>query len=533
MSNESQPTSSSTWSDSSRESATDVVLRARGIGRRYGGVPALSPIDLEIRAGEVLGIVGENGAGKSTLLKILSGVVAPSEGTLEMADAQGALRATQLKSVRDATGAGIALVHQELNLAENLDLAGCIFLGREPARWGVLDLNAMRRDAAMWLARVGLDLDPRTPCSVLPIAQRQLVEIAKALSCQARVLILDEPTSSLSLRETDRLLVILAELRAQGVAVVFVSHHLDEVMRIADRVVVLRDGHSRGTLLRGEFDRAGLERLMVGRDITTNARRAQHGDAATCLTVSRVVSAHRKRREVSFTVRAGEIVGLAGLVGAGRTEVLEAIAGITTHEGQVHLDGIELRGLAAERVRRGVTLVPEDRARHGCFLEDPVAMNLSLAWIDQRSRLGTVDRAGERTLVQEMVTRMAVRPPQSQRRVHTLSGGNQQKTVLGRWIAVAPRLLLLDEPTRGVDVGARGEIHDHVRRLADAGSAVLFASSELEEVLLLADRIIVMHEGAIMGELAAHEATELAIMHLATGPSHAAADESPDGAVHA
>ena len=533
MSNESQPTSSSTWSDSSRESATDVVLRARGIGRRYGGVPALAPIDLDIRTGEVLGIVGENGAGKSTLLKILSGVVAPSEGTLEMADAQGALRATQLKSVRDATGAGIALVHQELNLAENLDLAGCIFLGREPARWGVLDLNAMRRDAAMWLARVGLDLDPRTPCSVLPIAQRQLVEIAKALSCQARVLILDEPTSSLSLRETDRLLVILAELRAQGVAVVFVSHHLDEVMRIADRVVVLRDGQSRGTLLRGEFDRAGLERLMVGRDITTNDRRAQHGDAATCLTVSRVVSAHRKRREVSFTVRAGEIVGLAGLVGAGRTEVLEAIAGITTHEGQVHLDGIELRGLAAERVRRGVTLVPEDRARHGCFLEDPVAMNLSLAWIDQRSRLGTVDRSGERTLVQQMVTRMAVRPPQSQRRVHTLSGGNQQKTVLGRWIAVAPRLLLLDEPTRGVDVGARGEIHDHVRRLADAGSAVLFASSELEEVLLLADRIIVMHEGAIMGELAAHEATELAIMHLATGPSHAAADESRDGAVHA
>ena len=355
-----------------------MVLRARGIGRRYGGVPALSPIDLDICAGEVLGIVGENGAGKSTLLKILSGVVAPSEGTLEMADAQGALRATQLKSVRDATGAGIALVHQELNLAENLDLAGCIFLGREPARWGVLDLNAMRRDAAMCLARVGLDLDPRTP-------QRQLVEIAKALSCQARVLILDEPTSSLSLRETDRLLVILAELRAQGVAVVFVSHHLDEVMRIADRVVVLRDGQSRGTLLRGEFDRAGLERLMVGRDITTNDRRAQHGDAATCLTVSRVVSAHRKRREVSFTVRAGEIVGLAGLVGAGRTEVLEAIAGITTHEGQVHLDGIELRGLAAERVRRGVTLVPEDRARHGCFLEDPVAMNLSLAWIDQRS----------------------------------------------------------------------------------------------------------------------------------------------------
>jgi ABC-type sugar transport system ATPase subunit len=240
-------------------------------------------------------------------------------------------------------------------------------------------------------------------------------------------------------------------------------------------------------------------------------------DAAVRVEVAALVTAHRRRRPVSFSVRAGEIVGLAGLVGAGRTEVLEAIAGVTAHGGEVRLDGRVLAGDAPARVRRGVAIVPEDRARHGLFLENPVAMNMSLAWIDRTSRARLVDRRGEAGLVSRMVARMQLRPPQPARRVQTLSGGNQQKAVIGRWLAVDPAVLLLDEPTRGVDVGARAEIHAEVRRLAEAGSAVLFASSELEEVLLLADRILVMHDGAIAGELAAHEATEVAIMHLATG----------------
>jgi ribose transport system ATP-binding protein len=494
-----------------------VVLSVRGVGRRYAGVAALAGVDLEVRGGEVLAIVGENGAGKSTLLKILSGVVQPSEGALAVADAAGTLREVELDGVRGATDAGIALVHQELNLAENLDVAGAIYLGREPSWIGWLDRGRMRRDAARWLARVGLDIDPATPCGALRIAQRQLVEIAKALSTESRVLILDEPTSSLTTRETERLLAIMDELRGAGAAIVFVSHHLDEVMRIADRVVVLRDGRKTGELARGEFDRATIERLMVGRDIARVERRAADSGAAVRLEVDGLVTAHRRGVPVSFRVRAGEIVGLAGLVGAGRTEVLEAIAGITEHDGAVRLDGRELVGDAPARVRSGIAIVPEDRARNGLFLENPVAMNMSLAWIDRSSRARLVDARGERGLVARMVARMQLRPPQPSRRVQTLSGGNQQKSVIGRWLAVDPAVLLLDEPTRGVDVGARAEIHAEVRRLADQGSAVVFASSELEEVLLLADRVIVMHDGAVAGEIAAHEATEVAIMHLATG----------------
>ncbi len=493
------------------------LLRCSGLGRRYAGVPALSGIDLSIRGGEVLAIVGENGAGKSTLLKMLSGVIAPSDGDISVADADGVLRTVQLSSVRDATRAGIALVHQELNLAENLDIAGSIFLGREPARFGFLDLHSMQASARDWLARVGLDLDPTTPCGALAIAQRQLVEVAKALSCNARILILDEPTSSLSAREADRMLEIMSELRAQGKAVVFVSHHLDEVLRIADRVVVLRDGHCTGVLERGAYDRDSIERLMVGRSIEPTEQRAARDSASVRLRVSGLTSAHRRAHPVSFVVKTGEIVGLAGLVGAGRTEILEAIAAITPHGGEVHLDDVELRGNTASRVRRGVAIVPEDRARNGIFAANHVAMNMSLAWVDRNSRARTVDTSAERGVVGRLMERMQLRPAEPDRLLHTLSGGNQQKSVIGRWIAVSPALLLLDEPTRGVDVAARAEIHAEIRRLADSGTSVLFASSDLEEVLMLADRVIVMHEGSIAGEFTAQEVDEVAIMHLATG----------------
>jgi ribose transport system ATP-binding protein len=484
-----------------------VLISARGLGRRYAGVSALRGVDLDIRGGEVLAIVGENGAGKSTLLKLLSGVVAPSEGSLKVADAD----------------AGIALVHQELNLAENLDVAGNIFLGREPRTAGFLNLRAMRDDARRWLSTVGLHIDPATPCGALPIAHRQLVEIAKALSANARILILDEPTSSLTAPEVERLLAIMADLRARGTAVVFVSHHLDEVLRIADRVVVLRDGAVTGTLARGDFDRGTLERLMVGRDLAPAARRAASASTSTTHhpTIRRradaVVTRHHRRRAVSLQVRAGEVVGLAGLVGSGRTELLESIAGIVPHGGRVCLDGGAVAAGAVARTRAGIALVPEDRARNGILADEPVSTNVSLAWIDRHSNRGRIDAPGERTLVRSVVDRVLLRPADPARTVRTLSGGNQQKTVLGRWIAVQPAVLLLDEPTRGVDVGARAEIHAEVRRLADAGAAVLFASSELEEVLMLADRVLVMHDGGIAGELALHEATEEAIMHLATG----------------
>ena len=494
-----------------------TILRARGIGRRFAGVTALDGIDADIRAGEVLAIVGENGAGKSTLLKILSGVLQPSSGSLERIDADARTHELRLRSVADAAQAGIALVHQELNLAENLDLAGAILLGREHHRFGWLDTRSMRAEAGRWLARVGLDLDPSTLCGSLPIAQRQLVEIAKALSANARILILDEPTSSLSARETERLLSMLDELRRSGVAVVYVSHHLDEVLAIADRALVLRDGRMAGTLDRSTMDRSTIERLMVGRDLPPVTVRPSLDDSSIRLAVDGLISAHRRRRPVSLTVRRGEIVGLAGLVGAGRTELLEAIADLGHASGCISLDGRPLTGTIAERVARGLAIVPEDRARHGLFTLDPVRTNISMAWLPRGAHAGLVDHAGERELVGGMITRLRLRPTDPARRVQTLSGGNQQKTILGRWLAVEPSVLLLDEPTRGVDVGARHDIHEAVRAAAAAGCAVLFASSDLEEVLLLADRILVMHDGAIAGEFLREAATDVAIMSLATG----------------
>ena len=494
-----------------------TILRARGIGRRFAGVTAIDGIDADIRAGEVLAIVGENGAGKSTLLKILSGVLQPSSGSLERIDADARTHELRLRSVADAAQAGIALVHQELNLAENLDLAGAILLGREHHRFGWLDTRSMRAEAARWLARVGLDLDPSTLCGSLPIAQRQLVEIAKALSANARILILDEPTSSLSARETDRLLSMLDELRRSGVAVVYVSHHLDEVLAIADRALVLRDGRMAGTLDRSTMDRSTIERLMVGRDLPPVTVRPSLDDSSIRLAVGGLISAHRRRRPASLTVKRGEIVGLAGLVGAGRTELLEAIAGLGHASGCISLDGRPLTGTISERVARGLAIVPEDRARHGLFTLDPVRTNVSMAWLPRGAHAWMVDHAGERDLVDGMITRLRLRPADPARRVQTLSGGNQQKTILGRWLAVEPRVLLLDEPTRGVDVGARHDIHEAVRAVATAGCAVLFASSDLEEVLLLADRILVMHDGAIAGEFLREAATDVAIMSLATG----------------
>jgi ribose transport system ATP-binding protein len=459
-------------------------------------------------------VVGENGAGKSTLLRILGGVHAPDAGSIGIARPGDAPKPVALRGVRAAQRAGIALVHQELNLAENLDLAGAIFLGREPARWGILDRARMRREARRWLDLVGLSEDAGTTCEELPIAKRQLVEIARALACDARVLVLDEPTSSLSAPEVDRLERIIDGLRARGTAIAFVSHHLDEVLRLADCVTVLRDGRMAGHAVRGAFDRAWLERTMVGRAIEPQGARVLAKHAAVRLRLRGVVSAHRRARPASLEVRGGEVVALAGLVGSGRTELLEAIAGLTPHGGAVELDGMPLVGPACARIARGIGIVPEDRARDGLFLPDPVSTNISVAWIGQGAAV--IDRAGERNAIRDAIARVGLRPADPARPVGSLSGGNQQKTLVGRWTAVAPAVLLLDEPTRGVGGGARADIHAEIRRHAEAGTAVLFASSELEEVLLLADRVVVMHDGSPAGELPGG-CGEVDVMRLATG----------------
>lgn len=500
------------------------VLRACDVSRRYAGVQALEGVSVEIRAGEVLAVVGENGAGKSTLMKIIGGIVAPSSGHLEEIGEDGAARVMRLRGAAEAARAGIALVHQEVNLAEDLDLTGVVLLGGEIHKMGWLDRAAMDARARDALLRVGLEMDPRTVCGSLPIAARQLVEIARALATNARVLVLDEPTSSLSSHETERLLATLGELRRDGVAIVFVSHRLDEVMRIADRVIVLRDGKLRGELQRGAWSRAEIERLMVGRELPAR----QGSDAAAAgtvrLEVRGIVSRHKRKRSVSLSVRRGEVVALAGLVGAGRSELLAAIAGSGRHEGTVLLDGREVPQGCPARVRRGIAMLPEDRARDGLLYEESVARNISLAWIGVRSKLGLVRRRAEAAMVADVIARTQLRPAQPARIVRTLSGGNQQKAILGRLLGISPSVLLLDEPTRGVDVGARAEIHEAIRAAAGGGAAVLVASSEMEEVLLLAHRIVVLHDGAIVGELSAAEASEEAILRMATGGANQPAE---------
>ena len=496
----------------SEPSLPRAVIEGRGLSKRFGGVLALDRVDASIRAGEVLAVVGENGAGKSTLMKLLAGLHEPDAGSLLVGGAP-----VRLRSVRDAQRLGIALVHQELNLAENLDVAANIVLGREPRRFGILDRRGAARIADETLAKVGLRIAPHTPVSNLGVGARQLVEIAKALSADARVLILDEPTASLSKAETDRLLALLSDLRGRGVAIVLISHRLDEVLQIADRIMVLRDGTFRGELDRARATREAIVSLMVGRSVQAVAR-DEIAPGAARLSLRGVRTEAHPHASIDLEVRSGEVVGIAGLVGSGRTELLETVFGVRRPlAGEVQVEGRALpKGSPRAAARRGVALVPEDRAHHGLFLPDPVRRNFSMATLSRLARFGVVSTSRERSLADRLAGDLQLRPPDHARAAGTLSGGNQQKVVLGRWIAAAPKVLLLDEPTRGVDVGARAEIHAIVRRLAAEGAAVLFASSELDEVLALSDRIVCLREGEVTGELVATQASEESLMRLMT-----------------
>jgi ribose transport system ATP-binding protein len=530
----------------------EPLLEVRHVTKSFPGVRALRGVSLTLARGEVLAVIGENGAGKSTLMKILAGVQRPDSGetlldglTLEM------------DSVHTALRHGIALIHQELNLADNLDAGANIFLGRELRRFGLLDKPRIRREARSFLERVGLAIDPATPVHRLAIGQQQMVEIAKALSVNARVLIMDEPTSSLSRHESEKLFEVIRQLSGRGVSVIYISHRLGEVRELAHRVVVLRDGGNAGELRDEEITHDRMVRLMVGRDVSQFYRRQSAADAPKprqgapasgtarfgeqdgavpeagapppALEVRGLRTAAHPRHELSFNVRAGEIVGIAGLVGAGRTEVLQAIFGVEpARGGSVSVAGREVN-LATPRdtIAAGLALVPEDRKQQGLLLEMAVRENLSLPSLRRDQRRGFLDKRRERDLSERMVRRLGVRTPHDRQPVQFLSGGNQQKVVLGKWLALEPRVLLLDEPTRGIDVGARAEIYGLLDELARGGVAVLFASSEMEEVLGLPDRLLVMHEGCLAGELARADLTEEAVMRLATGQTGAPGANRP------
>ena len=492
-----------------------ALLAACGISKRFPGVRALDSVDMAVEAGEVLAVIGENGAGKSTLMKILAGIETPDSGQI-LRDGQPVI----IDSPRRAAALGIALIHQELNFCANLSVAANLYLGREPQQWGLIDRAATHQGAVQALAQLGLEVSPSALMGDLPIGHQQLVEIAKALSTEARVLIMDEPTSSLTSQEAEALFAVIGELRERGVAIVYISHRLGEVEALADRVLVLCDGQNAGELARAEISHDAMVTKMVGRDIAQYYARQAHPAGAIALQAEDLVLPDWPEHRLNFAVRCGQLIGLAGLVGAGRTELLQVLFGLVPAlGGRVLIDGAPhaIRS-PADAIRAGLALVPEDRKQQGLILEMALRDNIGLPGLGHyRGFAGWANLVRQAADADLMIERLAIRTPGSGQIVQYLSGGNQQKVVLGKWLALAPRVLLLDEPTRGIDVGAKQAIYRLMEELAASGVAVLFASSELEEILGMADAVLVMHEGRITGQLQRDGLSEEAIMHLATG----------------
>jgi rhamnose transport system ATP-binding protein len=495
--------------------STMSMLSVRGLSKSFGGVRALADVSLHVERGEILALVGENGAGKSTLIRVLSGAHAPDAGTLTL-DGQ---ELRQLSPQR-ARALGIAVIYQQPALLPDLSVAENVALGDEPpGLFRRVDWPARRRRATALLARLGLSLDPDRPARTLGMPEKQLCEIARALGAEARVLVLDEPTASLSVTEVQTLLALLRDLRAQGLAIVYVSHRLEEVFAIADRVTVLRDGAVVAAEAARDLDRAGLIRLMVGRELAAESPRPAGGRGVLALEAVRLGSRAAGVHDVSLSLRAGEIVGLFGLVNSGRTELARVLCGLTP------ADGGEIRVAGAPVVLRsprhaaalGIAHVPEDRRQHGVVAPMSVAANCTLSVLPQVRRRGVLDRGREDALARGYVERLRVKTASLRSEVATLSGGNQQKVALARALATNPKVLILDEPTQGVDVGAKAEIHARVAELAAAGLAVLAISSEVPELLALCDRVAVMCDGTVVAELERAHATPERLLSLALG----------------
>lgn len=502
------------------DSSDPPRLQAESICKNFPGVRALHNVNLHVFPGEVLSVVGENGAGKSTLMKILAGVQPPDSGSLKVDDQQ-----TSFRSVRDAMENGIALIHQELNLADNLSVAANIFLGREPRRNGFIDEATIRSKSEEALQKVGLDVSPTTLVQELTIGQQQLVEIAKAVSFDARVLIMDEPTSSLSSGESEKLFEVIRTLQSRGVSIIYISHRLAEVQDLSDRVTVLRDGENAGELNAEEINHDSLVRLMVGRDISRFYSRQPHAKGSVVLQAEDLVTSTWPAERLNFQICSGEIVGVAGLVGAGRTEMLRTLFGVDRPlAGKLTVANLPVDlNSPQDAIESGIALVPEDRKNEGLILEMDIRDNIGLAGLRQNAKAaGFLNFQQEAADSTEYSDRLRIKASSDQQIAGTLSGGNQQKVVLAKWLAMNPRVLLLDEPTRGIDVGAKQEIYQLMDELAGQGLAILFVSSELEEIIGMSDRALVMHEGRMTGQLFRHELTEERIMHLATTHEHQA-----------
>jgi L-arabinose transport system ATP-binding protein len=499
----------------SRRAVAAVRLAAQGVSKTFGSVRALRDVTIEARAGEVLALMGENGAGKSTLLRILSGAHSPDSGALSVDGTP-----VEFHTPRDAQRAGVRVIHQEPEIIPHISVAENIYVGSLPRHGRLFDRRGLLARVRADLDRYGFagTLDPGTPGSQLSPAQRQLVEILRALVTDVRVIAFDEPTSSLSDTEVEHLFALIGRLRAAGIAVIYVSHRMNEIFRISDRITVLRDGAVVGTEPTAATDQTTLVRMMVGRDLTEMFVRDGRGTGAGAPVLLEVSGlSNEDVHDVSFSVRAGEVLGIAGLVGAGRSELAHAIMGSTpVRSGEVAVDGRRVRIRSPrDAIRAGIGFAPEERKAQALLMHRTIRDNISLAILDRLSVGRFVRRGEERRIATSFVGRLNVRTPGIEELVSTLSGGNQQKVVLARWLARRPKVLILDEPTRGVDVGAKAEIYSIINSLAADGVAVIVISSELPEILGLADRVLVMQGGRVTGELAHEDATEEKVLALA------------------
>ncbi len=490
-----------------------LLLDAVGIAKTYAGVRALKGVSFDLRPGEVHALVGENGAGKSTLIKIITGAERPDAGTLRVAG-----RDVPHMDPAIAHALGIAAIYQQPALFPHLTVAENIALALERAGlWRTVDWRRRHEAASGLLARIGSAIDPARTVDTLSMPEQQIVEIAKAIGVNARIVVMDEPTASLTSREVERLFQVIGRLREAQVGVIYISHRLEEIFGVADRITVLRDGLTVETRVASDVERGELIRLMVGREISAVFPKEPIEIGAPVLEVEGLTSAAAGIRDLSLTVRRGEILGIAGLVGSGRTELARTLFGLTPADGgTIRLNGTALRiASPADAIRAGIAYVPEDRRQHGVVLDMSIAANTSLASLDAVSRHGLIDRGRERAAAQEYVDRLRIKTPSVLADVGTLSGGNQQKVALARWLSTSPAVIILDEPTQGVDVGSKAEIHALMQMLAARGLAIIMISSELPEILGMSDRIAVMHRGTIRGVLDRVEATQSTIMALA------------------
>jgi rhamnose transport system ATP-binding protein len=491
---------------------TQPVISMRGINKAFGGVQALRDVEFDIYAGEVHALFGENGAGKSTLIKIITGVHQPDSGEMLLSG-----EPVQFANPREAQAAAIAAIYQEPNLFPDLDIAENIYVGRQPKKMGRVDWAQMYRDAENLLESLGLKLDVRTKARSLSVAQQQMVEIARALSLDAKVLIMDEPTSSLTLSEVDDLFAITRRLRDQGTALVFISHRIEELFALADRVTILRDGNYISTRMIADVTREEVIQMMVGRPLHTLYPKEDVKIGEVVLEIKNL-SIAGQFEDISFDVRAGEILGVYGLVGAGRTEIARAIFGTEpAMSGQILIHGqpVTIRSPQQAMVL-GIAYVPEDRKMHGLILPMSISSNITMSILSQFATATWINSQRENAAARELAQQLSVKAAGVWQKAQELSGGNQQKVVLSKWLATKPRILILDEPTRGIDVGAKSEVHQLLSQLALEGVAIIMISSELPEVLGMSDRILVIREGHVGGEFGREEATQEKLMQVIT-----------------